>query len=155
MCDIIWCKKCETVNYLDPYNFWNWEGKVNCAGCQSVYYIHMIQGLMYKGPEEKPGEKPDISPLVADKPLEGYKKFKPGIEGRTRPYKCLPREIYLGKADQLKFSIRNRPLRAWCPQPPSTGVAGSCGFKWDIEGLSPEVWEEYQEKLEKGEVKDW
>ena len=33
MCDIIWCKKvqgdgkpCETVNYLDPYCFWNWKG---------------------------------------------------------------------------------------------------------------------------------
>ena len=34
MCDIIWCKKevggkvCDTVNYLDPYCFWNWEGKI-------------------------------------------------------------------------------------------------------------------------------
>ena len=53
MCDIIWCKKekdgkpCDTVNYLDPYCFWNWEGKIACAGCGTVYYIHMINGHMY------------------------------------------------------------------------------------------------------------
>ena len=110
MCDIIWCKKevggkvCDTVNYLDPYCFWNWEGKIGCAECGTVYYIHMIQGHMYRGPDEKAGEK---------------------------------------------------PARGWRPQPPSTGVAGSCGFFWDIEKLSPEVWKEYQEKIKKGEVKDW
>jgi hypothetical protein len=34
-------------------------------------------------------------------------------------------------------------------------VAGSFGYFWDIQKLSPEVWEEYQEKIKKGEVKDW
>jgi hypothetical protein len=29
------------------------------------------------------------------------------------------------------------------------------GYKWDLEKLSPEVWQEYQEKKKKGEVKDW
>jgi len=86
VCDIIWCKKeidgkvCNTVNYLDPYCFWNWEGKVNCAECGTVYYIHMIQGFMYRGPEEKPGEKPDTSPLVADRPLDGYRCYIPGLK---------------------------------------------------------------------------
>jgi hypothetical protein len=161
VCEIIWCKKevdgkpCNTVNYLDPYCFWNWEGKVNCANCKTVYYVHLIQGWMYKGPDEMPGEQPDTSPLYADKPLEGYDNYLPGIEGRTRPFECLPRHIYLGKADQVKFSIRGRPVRGWCPQPPSTGIAGSQGFDWDIKKLSPEVWEEYQEKLKKGEVTEW
>ncbi len=155
MCDIIWCKKCNTVNYLDPFNFWNWEGKIKCAGCDTVYYIYMIQGHMYKGPEERPGEEPDILPLYADQPLNGYTSFKPGVPGKTRPYNCLPREIYLGKADWRKFSIRNWPMRAWAPQPPSAGIAGSHGFKWDIEKLSPEVWEEFLEKKKKGEVRDW
>ncbi len=155
MCDIIWCKKCDTVNYLDPFNFWNWEGKVKCAGCDTVYYIHMIQGHMYRGPEERPGEEPDILPLYADQPNNGYERFKPGTPGKTRPYNCLPREIYLGKADYRKFSIRGYPMRAWAPQPPSAGIAGSHGFKWDIEKLSPEVWQEFLEKKKKGEVKDW
>ncbi len=87
MCDIIWCKKeingkpCNTVNYLDPYCFWNWEGKINCAECGTVYYIHMIQGFMYKGPEERPGEEPDIMPLYADKPLTAMSTISPEQRG--------------------------------------------------------------------------
>jgi hypothetical protein len=60
-----------------------------------------------------------------------------------------------GVADMVKFSIRGRPVRGWRPQPPSAGLAGSFGFNWDIQKLSPEIWEEYQEKMAKGEVKDW
>lgn len=161
MADVIWCKKkldgkiCNTVNYLDPYCFWNWKGKINCAECGTVYFIHMIQGHMYDGPNEKPGEKPDISPLYADKPLEGYRAYLPGIEGRTRPFQCLPRHVYLGKPDMVKFSIRGKPVRGWRPQPPSAGPAGSFTFKWEIQKLSPDVWQEYQQKLKKGEVKEW
>ncbi len=161
MTDIIWCMKekdgkpCDTVNYLDPYCFWNWEGKINCAHCGTVYYIHMIQGHMYSGPDEKPGEKPDMSPLYADQPNNAYFNYLPGIEGRTRPYHCLPRHIYLGKADMVKFSIRGRPVRGWRPQAPAGTVAGSYGYYWDIEKLSPDVWAEYQEKIKKGEVTDW
>ena len=126
MCDIIWCKKagCDTVNYLEPYCFWNWEGTINCAECGTVYYVHMIQGHMYRGPDEKAGEKADILPLFADKPNDGYRCYLPGIEGRTRPYTCLPRDIYLGHADTVKFSIRGRPVRGWRPQPPSAGAPG-------------------------------
>lgn len=56
--------------------------------------------------------------------------------------------------DQVKLTIRGRPVRSWRPQPPSTGVAGSCGFFWYIEKLFPEALAEYQEKLKKGEMKD-
>ncbi len=110
---------------------------------------------MYKGPEERPGEKPDTSPLYADKPLEGYTCYLPGTEGRTKHFECMPRAFLLGVADMVKFSIRGRPVRGWRPQPPSAGVAGSFPYHWDIQKLSPEVWEEYQEKIKKGEVKDW
>jgi hypothetical protein len=55
----------------------------------------------------------------------------------------------------VKFSIRGRPVRGWRPQPPSAGIAGSFGYKWDIQGLSPEVAEEYEERLLNGKVKDW
>ena len=112
-------------------------------------------GPKVQGPDEKPGEKPDTSPLYADKPLEGYKNYRPGTEGRTRPYECLPRAAYVGEPDMVKFSVRGRPVRGFRPQPPSAGRAGSHGFKWDIQKLSPEVWEEYQEKLKKGEVRDF
>ena len=155
MCDIIWCKKCGTVNYLDPYYFWNWQGKTHCAECKTVYYIHMINGFMYAGPEERPDEQADILPLYADKPMDGFASYLPGTEGRTRPFQCQHRHIYLGKPDMVKFSIRGKPLRGWRPQPPSTGRLGSYGFKWDVEKLSPEVWAEYQEKRKRGEVREW
>jgi hypothetical protein len=162
VCDIIWCKKdvdgkpCNTVNYLDPYCFWNWKGTVNCANCKTVYAIHMIQGHMYEGPiEQSAGTQPDTMPLYADKPLEGYINFPMGTEGRTRPFECLPRHIYLGVPDMVKFSIRGRPLRGWRPQPPDGGIAGTYPFNWDIQRLSPDVWEEFKEKKSKGEVTDW
>jgi len=115
----------------------------------------MIQGRMYKGPEDRPGAKPDTSPLYADKPLDGYRFYGAGIEGRTRPFECLPRHIYLGVPDMVKFSIRGRPVRGHRPQPPSAGIAGSYGFNWDIEKLSPDLYEEYQQKLKNGEVSEW
>ena len=87
--------------------------------------------------------------------MEGYTNYPMGTEGRTRPFECLPRHIYLGVPDMVKFSIRGRPVRGWRPQPPSAGIAGSFGYNWDLKNLSPEVWAEYQEKIAKGEVKDW
>jgi hypothetical protein len=161
VCDIIWCKQevdgktCDTINYLDPYCFWDWEGTINCAECGMVYYIHMIKGFMYSGPEERPGETPDTSPLYADKPYDGYSNYRPGVEGRTRPYECKPRSWLTGTADMVKFSIRGRPVRGWRPQPPSAGLAGSFGFFWDIQRDAPEIWEEYQQKLAAGEVGEW
>jgi len=161
MCDIIWCKEqvdgkdCDTINYLDPYYFWNWEGKIACAGCGAVYYVHMVNGFNYKGPDLRPGEDHDIRPLYADMPYQGYANYRPATEGRTRPYQCMPRSWLTGTADMCKFSIRGRPMRGWRPQPPSAGLAGSFGFNWDIQKLSPEVWEEYQQKLAAGEVSDW
>ncbi len=71
-----------------------------------MYYIYMINGFMYKGPDERPGEKADIMPLYADKPYDGYSNYRPGVEGRTRPYQCKPRSWLTGTADMCKFSIR-------------------------------------------------
>ena len=48
-----------------------------------------------------------------------------------------------------------KPLRGWRPQPKSAGIAGQFPYNWDLKKLSPEVWDEYQEKIAKGEVKDW
>jgi len=115
----------------------------------------MIQGHMYKGPEDRPGEQPDTSPLYADKPLDGYSFITMGTEGRTRPFQCLPRHIYLGVPDMVKFSTRGKPVRGWRPQPPTAGIAGTFGFNWDLKNLSPDVYAEYQEKIAKGEVGEW
>jgi hypothetical protein len=46
-------------------------------------------------------------------------------------------------------------VRGWRPQPPDGGIAGSYPFSWDIQRLSPDIWEEYQQKLKNGEVTEW
>jgi hypothetical protein len=55
----------------------------------------------------------------------------------------------------VKFSVRGRPVRGWRPQPPSAGIAGSFNFYWDIQRDAPEVWEEYQQNLAAGKVRDF
>ena len=38
------CPKCGVKNYLDPYPFWNYEGKTKCAGCDTLYAIESEGG---------------------------------------------------------------------------------------------------------------
>ncbi len=90
MCDIIWCKDCDTVNYLDPYYFWNWEGKIKCAGCENVYYIYMIQGHMYKGPDKKPGGKGGHPARLCRQANQGYDRFFPAPRARPGPTTVCP-----------------------------------------------------------------
>lgn len=129
MCDFLDCKYCRTMNYIDPWYFWNWKGKIACAGCGKVYYVEYSNGLAAPGtPKEMPeGEKPDELVLYADKPLNGYEFIRPGTPGKTRPYFCLMRDpkTYTGRARRITHSIRGYPLRAWAPQAPSAHVADS------------------------------
>jgi hypothetical protein len=39
---ILECPKCETLNYLDPFTFWNFKGKIKCAGCDAIWVV-MLQ----------------------------------------------------------------------------------------------------------------
>jgi len=66
------CPKCKTKNYLDPYPFWNFKGKTQCAGCETIWRIETSGGGCVDGPEEAKGpadllpgfaEKQDYSPL--------------------------------------------------------------------------------------------
>lgn len=137
MCDFLDCKHCRTVNYIDPWYFWNWEGKIACANCGVVYYIKYENGLAAEGtPREEPkGTKPDEYVLYADKPLDGYEFIRPGTPGKTRPYVCLMRDpaTYTGKARRLFKSIRGKPLRG-APQERSDYIAGSHFWEWKLRG---------------------
>ena len=33
------CAKCQVVNYMDPFTFWNFSGKIKCAGCDTIYAV--------------------------------------------------------------------------------------------------------------------
>ncbi len=54
------CPKCEMINYLDPFTFWNFKGKIKCAGCDAVWAYELVNGTRQgraegaaKGPHDK------------------------------------------------------------------------------------------------------
>ncbi len=163
MCYVLKCD-CGAYNYLDPYYFWNWEGKVKCAGCDKVYKMKFINGKAIEGPTLV-DEPYDVMPLLADFPDKGYyfeypsknPYVKPGTEGRTRPYNCLMRDpaTYTGTATMCKKSLRGKFVRAWGPQPKKHGLADSRRFAWFSRTKGEEVWmkEEYPGKPVYGKFK--
>ncbi|MEM2934728.1 MAG: hypothetical protein QXL78_07375 [Methanocellales archaeon] len=155
MCDWIDCRHCRTVNYIDPWYFWNWEGKIACAECGTVYYIKYENGLAAPGtPKELPkGEKPDELVLYADKPLNGYEFIRPGTPGKTRPYICLMRDpaTYTGKARRIWKSIRGKPLRG-APQVRSDHLAGSHFWEWKLKGKVESYHPDVRKDLISGET---
>jgi len=42
---ILECPKCETLNYLDPFTFWNFKGKIKCAGCDAIWAYELVNGV--------------------------------------------------------------------------------------------------------------
>jgi len=49
---VLTCPKCLTKNYLDPYPFWNFNGKTKCAGCDVIYVMQFANGQLVEGPAE-------------------------------------------------------------------------------------------------------
>lgn len=49
------CPKCQVVNYMDPFSFWNFSGKIKCAGCDSIYAVGFTNGQRVKGPDAAQG----------------------------------------------------------------------------------------------------
>ncbi len=75
---ILECGKCEMINYLDPFTFWFFAGKVKCAGCGAIWRLEIDNGHRVSGPTE---DKPPH-----DK-LPGYaqsKDYKIKITDRTK-----------------------------------------------------------------------
>jgi hypothetical protein len=49
------CPKCQVINYMDPFTFWNFTGKTKCAGCDAVYAVGYSNGQRVKGPDPAQG----------------------------------------------------------------------------------------------------
>jgi hypothetical protein len=49
------CPKCQVLNYMDPFTFWNFAGKIKCAGCDAIYAVAFTNGQRVKGPEPAQG----------------------------------------------------------------------------------------------------
>jgi hypothetical protein len=108
---ILECPKCETINYLDPFTFWNFKGKIKCAGCDAIW-AYELENAHRKGPPVEAKGPHDKVPGFAQskdwKPITDPKKVAVGPQAR---------EDFQGKPIPITKSIRgNRvsgsPLKA-------------------------------------------
>ena len=109
---ILTCPKCLTKNYLDPYPFWNFNGKTKCAGCDVIYVMQFANGQLIEGPVEAEG-KPDLLPGYAEdqafNPVVGEGKIRPAPQARPDPFSGRPKSV--------TKSIRGRPVSGRPLQP--------------------------------------
>jgi len=84
------CPKCSVINYMDPFSFWNFKGKVKCAGCDAIYAVGYTNGQRVEGPS--PAQGPH------DK-LPGYAQTKDYKTDYTAPGKVSP-PLYARAPDQ-------------------------------------------------------
>lgn len=99
---ILQCPKCDVINYLDPFTFWNFHGKIKCAGCDVVYEYALKNGHRQGPPKETKGPH-DKLPGFAQ-----TKDWKP----ITTPGKVAAapqaREDFQGKPIPISKSIRGK-----------------------------------------------
>ena len=102
---VLTCTKDLTKNFLDPYPFWNFEGKTKCATCDTIYAMHFVKGQLVSGPTESSG-KPDLLPGYAEdkdmQPVVGEGKIRPAPQSRDDPFS--------GKPKAITRSVRGRPV---------------------------------------------
>ncbi len=102
---ILECAKCEILNYLDPFTFWFFDGKVKCAGCDAIWAVKIDNGLRVSGPTE--GKAPhDKLPGFAQS-----KDYKTKIteSGKVGP-PVMARADFVGKPIPITKSIRGKPV---------------------------------------------
>ena len=93
---VLTCPKCLTKNFLDPYPFWNFDGKTKCAGCDTIYAMEFVNGQLVEGPAEWQGE-PDLLPGYAEdkdfNPITGEGKVRPAPQAREDPFSGRPKAV--------------------------------------------------------------
>ncbi len=102
---ILECSKCEILNYLDPFTFWFFDGKVKCAGCDAIWAVKIDNGTRVSGPTE--GKAPhDKLPGFAQS-----KDYKTKIteSGKVGP-PVMARADFVGKPIPITKSIRGKPV---------------------------------------------
>jgi hypothetical protein len=101
---IMECPKCETINYLDPFTFWNFKGKLKCAGCDSIWGYELVNGTRTGAPAAADG-KHDKMPGYAQskdwKSITDPSKVNPGPQAR---------EDFQGKPIPMTKNKRGNPV---------------------------------------------
>ena len=109
---VLTCPECLTKNFLDPYPFWNFNGRTKCAGCDAIYVIQFVNGQLVEGPAASDGQ-PDLLPGYAEdqdfKPITGEGKIRRAPQARADPFSGRPKAV--------TQSIRGRPVSGRPLQP--------------------------------------
>jgi hypothetical protein len=99
------CPTCAIINYLDPFTFWFFDGKVKCAGCDAIWALKIDNGQRIAGPTAAAGPH--------DK-LPGYAQSKDYQTKITDPAKVNPpvmaRADFVGRPIPIYASIRGKPV---------------------------------------------
>ncbi len=91
---IVECPKCEVINYLDPFTFWNFDGKFKCAGCDAVFAYKIVSGARQgppveaKGPHDKvPGfaQTKDWKPITTPGKVAAAPQAREDFQGKPIP----------------------------------------------------------------------
>lgn len=130
---ILDCSACGCINYLDPFSFWYFKGKVKCAKCNAVWFLEIENGQRLRGPEqaEPPHDKlpgfaqtkeyqetfygpgktalaPQARPDFQGKPIPIYKNIK-GAPVSGGP--LTPEEVDW-RTSRPKFIMEGKPYKA-------------------------------------------
>jgi hypothetical protein len=108
---ILQCPKCDTINYLDPFTFWNFKGKIKCAGCDAVFAYELQNGHRQGPPAETKGPHDKVPGYAQSK---DWKSITTAGKVAVGPQ---AREDFQGKPIPISKSIRGKrvsgsPLKA-------------------------------------------
>jgi hypothetical protein len=101
---ILECPKCETLNYLDPFTFWNFKGKIKCAGCDAIWAYELVNGTRKAAPAAAtaPHDKmPGYAQSKDWKTITDFSKVNKGPQAR---------EDFQGKPISISKSKRGNPV---------------------------------------------
>jgi hypothetical protein len=101
---ILECPKCETLNYLDPFTFWNFKGKIKCAGCDAIWAYELVNGTRKAAPAAAtaPHDKmPGYAQSKDWKTITDFSKVNKGPQAR---------EDFQGKPIAITKSKRGNPV---------------------------------------------
>lgn len=106
---IVSCPKCEVLNYLDPYTFWDYEGNFKCAGCDTVYHVKKENGQLLEGPTEVTGPEAETYRLPGYAETQDYQPITEA--GKVAP-PVLARADYVGRPIPRETNIRGNRIAA-------------------------------------------
>ena len=101
---IMECPKCETLNYLDPFTFWNFKGKIKCAGCDAIWAYELVNGVRTGPPAAAQGPHDKMPGYAQSK---DWKKITDPTKVNKGPQ---AREDFQGKPIPITKNKRGNPV---------------------------------------------